>query len=65
LPAQLRLQARASNDRRAAAGDNPVRLRGVVTPGGQTLDVAAGWNKPARYVAEQTVEGGRNAEDGT
>jgi hypothetical protein len=37
----------------------------VVTPGGQTLDVAAGWNKLARYVAEQAVEGGRNAEDGT
>jgi hypothetical protein len=65
LPAQLRLQARASNDRRATAGDNPARLRGVVTPGGQTLDVAVGWNKPARHVAEQTVEGGRNAEDGT
>jgi hypothetical protein len=59
------LQVRVSNDRRAATGDNPVRLRGVVIPGGQTLDVAVGWNKPARHVVEQTVEGGRNAEDGT
>jgi hypothetical protein len=54
-----------SNDRRAATGEDPVRLRGVVSPGGQTLDVAVGWNKPARHVVEQTVEGGRNAEDGT
>src|SRR5205823_12234869 len=35
------------------------------SPGGQTLDVAAGRNKPARQVAEQTVEGVRNAEGGT
>jgi len=35
------------------------------SPGGQTLDVAAGRNKPARQVAEQTVEGVRNAGDGT
>jgi hypothetical protein len=35
------------------------------TPEGQTLDVAAGRNKPAKPVAEQAVEGVRNAEDGT
>jgi hypothetical protein len=34
-------------------------------PEGKTLDVVAGWNKLARHVVEQTVEGGRNAEDGT
>jgi hypothetical protein len=31
---------------------------------GGTLDVAAGRNKPARPVADQTVEGVRNAADG-
>ena len=34
------------------------------TPVGQTLDVAAGRNRPARLVAEQTVEDVRNVEDG-
>jgi len=63
--AQSRLQTKMFNDRRAAAGDDPVRLCGVVTPGGQTLDVAVGWNKPTRHAAEQTVVGGRNAKDGT
>jgi hypothetical protein len=31
---------------------------------GETLDVVVGRNKPTRSVAEQTVEGVRNAEDG-
>jgi len=31
---------------------------------GKTLDVVVGRNKPTRPVAEQTVEGVRNAEDG-
>jgi len=34
------------------------------TPEGKTLDVVVGRNKPTRSVAEQTVEGVRNAEDG-
>ena len=33
-------------------------------PEGRTLDVAVGRNKPTRPVAEQTIEGVRNAEDG-
>jgi hypothetical protein len=37
---------------------------GEQTPGGRTLDVAVGRNKPTRPVAEQTVGGVRNAEDG-
>jgi hypothetical protein len=32
---------------------------------GKTLYTAVGRNKPTRPVVEQTVEGGRNAEDGT
>jgi hypothetical protein len=35
------------------------------TPEGKTLDVVVGRNKPTRHVVEQTVAGGRNAEDGT
>jgi hypothetical protein len=33
--------------------------------GSGTLDVAAGWNKPASSKAEETVEGLRKPEDGT
>jgi hypothetical protein len=40
-------------------------LRCGELPEGKTLDVAVGWNKPTKPVVEQTVEGGRNAEDGT
>ena len=34
-------------------------------PGQQTLDVAAGWNKPAEPKAEKTVERLRKPEGGT
>ena len=34
-------------------------------PGQQTLDVAAGWNKPAEPKAEETVERLRKPEGGT
>jgi hypothetical protein len=34
-------------------------------PEGRTLDVAVGRNRPTRPKVEQTVEGGRNAKDGT
>jgi len=64
-PARVKPQAVASQrhegTRPAKAGTAP---REGQTPEGQTLDVAAGRNKPARPVAEQTVEGVRNAEDG-
>jgi hypothetical protein len=55
-----------SNVKREVAGDEPVRpRRRRQTPEERTLDVAAGRNKPARPVAEQTVESVRNAADGT
>ena len=46
------LQVRVSNDRRATTRDNRVRLRGMATPEGRTLDVAVGWNKLTRRVVE-------------
>jgi len=45
---------------------NPMRLCLEGKPlEGKTLYTAVGRNKPTRPVVEQTVEGGRNAEDGT
>jgi hypothetical protein len=55
----------ASNGTKARGQGNLVRLRREGNPlEGETLNTAVGRNKPTRPVVEQTVEGGRNAEDG-
>jgi hypothetical protein len=50
----------------ARDADEAPRLRRGRDPlNGRTLDVAVGWNKPTKPVAEQAVEGLRKPEDGT
>ena len=59
---QVRWQKRQEGSRPGKPG---TALRRGQLPEGKTLYVVVGRNKPTMHVVEQTVEGGRNAEDGT